>query len=219
MFELLGSHPLLPDLSRLLTFALAGFVLNITPGADMTFVAATSARNGRRGGIAAALGVGAGSLVHLAAAVVGLSALIASSQVAFTVLKWAGAAYLIYTAASLLRSGPPQAEAAVLPRSGAELFRSGALVNILNPKVGLFFLAFLPQFVDPLPGVAAVQTFLLGLWFNACGTAVLVVVALVTARAAVGLRGLKGVGQAARWFAATIMGALAVKLVTSDSRG
>ncbi len=218
MFELLGSHPLLPELPRLLTFALASFVLNITPGADMTFVAATSARGGTRSGIAAALGVGAGSLVHLAAAVVGLSALIASSQAAFTVLKWAGAAYLIYTAVSLLRSGSPQAEAATPPRSAAELFRSGALVNILNPKVGLFFLAFLPQFIDPLPGVAAVQTLLLGLWFNACGTMVLVVVALMTARAAAGLRGLKGIGQLTRWFAATIMGALAVKLVTSDSR-
>lgn len=219
MFELLGSHPLLPDLSRLLTFALAAFALNVTPGADMTFVAATSARGGARSGVAAALGVGAGSLVHLFAAVVGLSALIASSQAAFTVLKWAGAAYLIYTALSLLRGGSPQAEAATLPRSDAELFRSGALVNILNPKVGLFFLAFLPQFVDPLPGVAALQTLLLGLWFNACGTIVLVIVALMTARAAVGLRSAKRVGQAARWFAATIMGALAVKLVASDSRG
>ena len=218
MFELLGSHPLLPDLSRLLTFALAGFVLNITPGADMTFVAATSARSGKRSGIAAALGVGAGSLVHLAAAVVGLSALIASSQAAFTILKWAGAAYLIYTAVNLLHGGSPQAEAAAVPRSDAELFRSGALVNVLNPKVGLFFLAFLPQFIDPLPGVAAVQTFLLGLWFNACGTMVLVIVALMTARAAAGLRGVKRIGQVARWFAATIMGALAIKLVASNSR-
>jgi len=93
MFEFLGFHHLLPDLPHLLTFALASFALNITPGADMTFVAATSARNGARSGVTAALGVGAGSLVHLAAAVVGLSALIASSQTAFTVLKWAGAAY------------------------------------------------------------------------------------------------------------------------------
>ena len=219
MFELLGTHPLLPDLPRLLTFALAAFALNITPGADMTFVAATSARGGARSGIAAALGVGAGSLVHLAAAVVGLSALIASSQAAFTILKWVGAAYLIYTALNLLRSGPPQAEAVAPARSDAELFRAGALVNVLNPKVGLFFLAFLPQFVDPFPGVAAVQTLLLGLWFNVCGTMVLAVVALMAARAAAGLRGVKGVGQAARWFAATIMGALAVKLVISDSRG
>ena len=69
----------------------------------------------------------------------------------------------------MLRSGSPPAEMALLPRSDAALFRSGTLVNILNPKVGLFFLAFLPQFVDPVRGVAAVQTLLLGVWFNACG--------------------------------------------------
>ncbi len=218
MFDVLGSHHLLPDLPRLLTFALASFALNVTPGADMAFVAATSARSGTRSGVAAALGVGAGSLVHLAAAVVGLSALIASSQTAFTVLKWAGAAYLIYIAVSMLRGGPSQAKVSDPPRSAGALFRSGALVNVMNPKVGLFFIAFLPQFVDRVPEVAAVQTFLLGLWFNACGTGVLVIVALVAARAAAGLRGARAVGQAARWLAATIMGALAIKLATSDNR-
>lgn len=220
MSELLGSQDLLPDLPRLLTFALASLALNVTPGADMTFVAAASARGGARGGVAAALGVGAGSLVHLLAAVVGLSALIASSQAAFTVLKWAGAAYLAYLAVTMLRGGgPPRAEAATAaPRSDAALFRSGALVNVLNPKVGLFFLAFLPQFVDPEPAVAAVQTLLLGLWFNAGGTIVNVVVALAAARAAAGMRGKEVVGRAARWFAATVMGALAVKLATADDR-
>lgn len=219
MSEILGSHPLLPDFPRLLTFALASLALNVTPGADMTFVAASSARNGTRGGVAAALGVGAGSLVHLVAAVVGLSALIASSQAAFTVLKWAGAAYLAYIALNLLRGGAPQVQTDAAPsRSAAALFRSGALVNVLNPKVGLFFLAFLPQFVDPTPSVAAVQTVVLGLWFNVGGTVVNVVVALVAARAAAGLRGVRRIGQAARWFAATVMGALAVRLVTSDNR-
>ena len=219
MFEALGSQPLLPELPRLLPFALASLALNITPGADMTFVAAASARGGARSGVAAALGVGAGSLVHLVAAAVGLSALLASSQGAFTVLKWVGAGYLLYIAFSMLRGGgSPRAEAVPLPRSDSALFRSGALVNILNPKVGLFFLAFLPQFVDPAPNLAAVQTLLLGLWFNTGGTIVNVVVAVVTARAAAGLGGLRGVDKAARWFAATIMGALAVKLVTSDNR-
>jgi threonine/homoserine/homoserine lactone efflux protein len=217
MLDILGS-PALPDLPHLLTFALASFALNITPGADMTFVATSSAHSGERGGIAAALGVGAGSLVHLIAAVLGLSALIASSQAAFTVLKWAGAAYLVYLAVGMLRGGSLQDKTAHLPRSAAALFRSGALVNILNPKVGLFFLAFLPQFVDPVPGVAALQTFLLGLWFNTGGTVVNVIVALLAARAAAGLRGVRGVGQVARWFAATLMGALAVRLVTSDGR-
>lgn len=118
----------------------------------------------------------------------------------------------------MLRGGPSQARMSDPPRSSAALFRSGALVNVMNPKVGLFFIAFLPQFVDRVPEVAAVQTFLLGLWFNVCGTLVLVIMALVAARAAANLRGVRAVGQAARWFAATVMGALAVKLATSDNR-
>jgi threonine/homoserine/homoserine lactone efflux protein len=218
MLESLGSYPLLPELPRLVTFALAAFALNVTPGADMTFVAASSARCGARSGIAAALGVGAGSLVHLMAAVAGLSALIASSQAAFTVLKWVGAAYLVYIAFTMVRGGSTRTDVAAVPRSETAVFRSGALVNVLNPKVGLFFLAFLPQFVDPVPGVAAVQTLLLGLWFNLCGTIVNVVVALVAARAAAGLRGARGIAQVARWISATVMGALAVKLVTSEGR-
>ncbi len=108
---------------------------------------------------------------------------------AFTVLKWAGAAYLVYIAVGMFRGSSSQAEVSEPPRSVAALFRSGALVNVMNPKVGLFFIALLPQFVDRVPEAAAVQTFLLGLWFNACGTAMLVVVALVTARAAAGCAG------------------------------
>ena len=182
----------------------------------MTFVASSSARGGAKSGVAAALGVSAGSLVHLLAATAGLSALIASSQAAFTILKWVGAAYLIYIAVSMLRSGAQARTIDTAPRPNRAVFRSGALVNILNPKVGLFFLAFLPQFIDPVPGIATVQTFLLGLWFNVGGTVVNVGVALVSARAASGLRRVNGVGRAARWLTASLMGGLAVKLVTSD---
>jgi threonine/homoserine/homoserine lactone efflux protein len=217
MFDLLSSD-LLPDWPQLLTFAFASFALNITPGADMTFVATSSARGGAKSGIAAALGAGAGSMVHLFAAVMGLSAIIASSQTAFTVLKWVGAAYLIYIAITTLRGGSTPTEVAEHPRSNIAVFRAGALVNLLNPKVGLFFLAFLPQFVDPVPGVATIQTFALGLWCNLGGTLVNLLVALVTARAAIRLKGVKGISHAARWLTATIMGALAVKLVISNNR-
>lgn len=218
MFEASGLHSILPDLPRLLTFAVAAFALNITPGADMTFVAASAARRGARSGIAAALGVGAGSLVHLVAAVAGLSALIASSQAMFTALKWAGAAYLLYIAVGMVRNASPHPETGDLPCSDAAIFRTGALVNMLNPKVGLFFLAFLPQFVDPVPGVAAVQTLLLGLWFDVGGTIVNIAVAVAVARAATGFAGISGIGLAARWFAATVMGTLAVKLVVATDR-
>lgn len=218
MIEPAVPHALLPDLPRFATFAAAALALNVTPGADMTFVATSAARNGARGGIAAALGVGAGALVHLAAAVAGLSALIASSETAFAVLKWAGAAYLLYVAVGLLRHRPHPEAGSAPARSDAALFRSGAVVNISNPKVGLFFLAFLPQFVDAAPGVAALQTLVLGLWFNLGGTLVNVLVALAAARATAGLGAVPWIGRAARWFAATVMGALAVKLAAAEVR-
>jgi threonine/homoserine/homoserine lactone efflux protein len=217
MFDIAGTD-LLPAWPQLLTFAIASFALNVTPGADMTFVATSAARGGLKGGIAAALGAGAGSMVHLLAAVLGLSAIIASSQTAFTILKWVGAAYLIYIAFTLIRSGPAHSQDVEVPHSTMAVFRSGALVNLLNPKVGVFFLAFLPQFIDPVPGVAAIQTILLGLWCNVGGTTVNVLVALATARAASRLASVGWIRQAARWVTATIMGGLAVKLVTSDNR-
>ena len=148
---------LLPPLPVFLAFAVAGLALNIVPGADMTFVIASAARSGRRDGIVAALGIGAGTLVHILAAVLGLSAILAASQTAFTIIKWVGVAYLAWIAISLLRSGQRRSAAGNDPRkSGWQLFRAAALVNVLNPKVALFFLAFLPQFVDSTANVPAV---------------------------------------------------------------
>jgi threonine/homoserine/homoserine lactone efflux protein len=220
MIEIGGIH-LFPELARFLAFAMAGLALNIVPGADMTFVMMSSARGGVRSGTAAALGIGAGALVHVAAAVLGLSALIAASETAFGLLKWAGAAYLFYLAVTMLRDGgrpdaPPQESGR--PLSHWATFRTGALVNILNPKVGIFFLAFLPQFVDPAAELPAVQILVLGLWFDLVGTIVNIVVAFATASAAVRLRGIGWIGRAARWVAATAMGGLAVQLVLAERR-
>jgi len=215
----IGGIELLPELPRFLAFVIAGLALNIVPGADMTFVIASAARGGARSGIAAALGIGAGALVHVAAAVIGLSALIASSQTAFAVVKWVGAAFLLYLAFSMLRGGRQTAEAAPqVPRSDGAIFRAGALVNLLNPKVGIFFLAFLPQFVDPDASVPAVQILALGLWFNFAGTIVNALIAVAAARAAAGLRQAAWVGRAARWVAATAMAGLAVQLAVSERR-
>src|SRR3954464_2370218 len=168
---------LLPPLPLFLAFALAGLALNIVPGADMTFVVASAAKGGRRDGVVAALGIGAGTLVHILAAVLGLSAILAASQTAFTIIKWAGAAYLDWIAFSLLRSGKRSETSVSLRRSGWPLFRAAAFVNILNPKVALFFLAFLPQFVDPRAAVPALQILCLGLWFDLIGTIVNVIIA------------------------------------------
>lgn len=205
---------LLPRLGPFLAFVASGLALNIVPGADMTFVVASAARGGRRGGIIAALGIGAGTLVHITAAVLGLSALIAASQSAFAIIKWIGAAYLAYIAASLLWSskGDERPGPAAPHQSGSRLFRSAALVNILNPKVALFFLAFLPQFVDSDARIPALQILSLGLWFDLVGTIVNVLVALVAASTAKRLAHLSWTGRAARYLAATAMGGLAVRL-------
>ena len=219
MLEVAGIE-LLPPLATFLAFALAGLALNIVPGADMTFVIASAARGGRRDGITAALGIGGGALVHVLAAVLGLSALLAASQTAFTLIKWIGAAYLFYIAISLVLSGGGSGSENKPRRnlSGWQLFRAAALVNILNPKVALFFLAFLPQFIDPKADIPALQILCLGLWFDFIGTLVNCIVAIAAADAAARLRHVSWLGTGARLFAATAMGALAVRLAFAERR-
>jgi len=215
MIEIAGVE-LLPAWPAFLTFVVAGLALNIVPGADMTFIVASAARGGRRDGIVAALGVGTGALVHILAAVLGLSAILASSQTAFDLIKYAGAAYLLWIAFSLIRA--KDAPAAAPPRPASSLFRAAVTVNILNPKVALFFLAFLPQFVDPAAEMPAVQILCLGLWFDLVGTLVNILVAVAAASAARRLRHVGWLRRGARWFAATLMGALAVQLALAARR-
>jgi len=219
MLDIAGIE-VLPPLPMFVAFALAGLALNIVPGADMTFVVASAARGGRRDGIIAALGIGAGALVHILAAVLGLSAILAASQTAFNLIKWVGAAYLAYVAISLLLSGrTADADREAAPRRrGWRLLRAAAFVNMLNPKVALFFLAFLPQFVDPNASAPALQILALGLWFDFVGTLVNIVVAIVAASTAERLRHVSWLGRAARYVAATAMAALAVRLAFAERR-
>jgi RhtB (resistance to homoserine/threonine) family protein len=163
-------------------FLMAGVLLNITPGPDMALIIARSTRQGTRAGIVAALGIGAGTFIHIAAAAIGISALIVTSALAFTVLKWVGALYLIYLGIQMLRSSfqlkEPVAAPQFLPALALrQVFLQGVLTNVLNPKVAMFFLAFLPQFVDvdAQSKIAAFVT--LGLLFDAVGTAWNIVVA------------------------------------------
>ena len=218
MVEIAGVA-LLPEWQVFLSFVVAGLALNIVPGADMTFIIASAARGGRRDGIVAALGIGAGTLFHIIAAVLGLSAILASSQTAFNIIKWIGAAYLLWIAISLLRDGRSSDQAGAVPATtGLRLFSAAVLVNVLNPKVALFFLAFLPQFVDPEAAVPALQILCLGLWFDFAGTLVNIAVALAAAGTAQRLRGVNWIGRAARYVAATAMGGLAVQLALSGRR-
>lgn len=164
-------------------FVAAGLLLNITPGPDSAYVAGRSLQLGWRGGIAAALGVGAGCLVHILAAAIGLSALIAASAAGFLAVKLLGAAWLCLIGfRMLLARGENASAAAAAPGATlARVFRQGALTNALNPKVALFFLAFLPQFVDGDAPASALGFVLLGLWFDVFGTLWNVALAVATA--------------------------------------
>lgn len=176
----------------LLLFVAAGLLLNITPGPDTLYIAGRSTAQGWRAGAAAALGVGAGCLIHTTAAAIGLSALLAASTEAFTVVKIVGAAYLAYVGMGLMLSSGA-ARAGAEPRRQPPLglrkaFVQGCLTNALNPKVALFFLAFLPQFVNPDASSKALAFLLLGAIFNLTGTAWNLGVAVFTARLAQGFR-------------------------------
>ena len=132
---------------RMLAFALASLTLIAIPGPNMIYIVTRTAAQGLRAGIDSALGVEAGTLLHIALAGVGVAALVAASPVAFTVVKYAGVAYLVYLGVQALRSTSPATAGTVKAAPLRRLFLDGALVNALNPKVVLFFLAFLPQFV------------------------------------------------------------------------
>jgi threonine/homoserine/homoserine lactone efflux protein len=181
-------------------FVLSGLLLNITPGPDTAYIIGRSIQLGWRGGAAAALGIGCGCLVHVFGAAIGLSALLMASGAAFAVVKLIGAAYLLYTGVRMLLSRPPEmaADLAMASRvtSLRQVFWQGALTNALNPKVALFFLAFLPQFVDADAPHKAQAFLLLGLIFVFNGTLWCLGVAAFAARAASRIR---ASGRALLW--------------------
>lgn len=204
MFEALG-------IEHLGLFMLAGWLLNLTPGPDVLYIVSSALRSGARAGVVAALGITAGCFVHIFAAAVGVSALLAASSTAFTVLKWIGAAYLLYVGVRLLWSQGFSGLAAV--RSSAavdgvhsvgpvdrralqEIFRRGFLTNALNPKVALFFLAFVPQFITPSAPNHALAFLLLGFVFNVNALPVNIGFALLAAWAA---QRVEAVQRSMRW--------------------
>jgi threonine/homoserine/homoserine lactone efflux protein len=155
-----------PDLATLAFFCAASLALAVVPGPAVLYIVAQSVDQGRFAGFVSALGIGVGGLVHVAAATIGLSSLLASSATAFAIVKYAGAAYLIVLGILRLLTREDPADVAVRPpRPRRRLFLDGVVVNVLNPKTALFFLAFLPQFVEPNGVAASVQIFVLGLIF------------------------------------------------------
>jgi threonine/homoserine/homoserine lactone efflux protein len=155
-------------------FVLSGFLLNITPGPDTLYIVGRSSAQGWRAGAVAALGIGAGTLLHICAAALGLSAILAASAAAFTAVKFIGAAYLLYVGISLIRSAgaAESSPGAVIARQASiqDIFVQGFLTNVLNPKVALFFLAFLPQFVAADASSKPLAFLFLGAVFDFNGT-------------------------------------------------
>jgi threonine/homoserine/homoserine lactone efflux protein len=172
------------DIHNFLLFAFASLMLNLTPGADMLYVATRSTGQGIKAGIVSAFGIMGGCMVHIFAAVVGLSAIVASSATAFSIVKWLGAAYLAYLGLKSIfsRKNHFSPDPTAPPMRYSRIFWQGVITNVLNPKVALFFLAFLPQFINPAGGKVYEQVLLLGSWFNVSGTIVNILVALLFGR-------------------------------------
>ena len=176
---MLGTH-------SLALFATTVFVVNATPGVDMMLTLTRTLRYGVRGGLGAASGIMVGCVVHALAAALGLAALIAASTAAFSLLKWAGAGYLLWLAFGMLRSALASEAATALPRLAespgpAALFRQGVLTNVLNPKIALFFLALLPQFIDAEAPNKTLAFLFLGAWFIVQGGVFLIAFVLLVA--------------------------------------
>ncbi len=158
----------MPEVTTFAIFAIAALALLVVPGPSVLYIVARSVEGGRSAGLISMLGVQAGALVHILFAAVGLSAILASSAAAFAVVKWLGVAYLVYLGISrFLAHDEGEITVTVQRESLSRVFSQGVVVNVLNPKTALFFLAFLPQFVDPALGAAWVQIIALGLTFIA----------------------------------------------------
>lgn len=209
----------MPALETIVLFVAATLLLNVTPGPSIAYVMSRTFGQGRKAGIVSALGLGTGSLLHAIGATLGLSAVIAYSPLAYAVVTYVGAAYLVYLGVSLLRQRTTMvADAGPPPVSLRRVYWQGVLTEVLNPKIALFFLSFLPQFVDPTRGSLAGQTLFFGLLFHVTGVPINMLVAVAgSAIAAVFSRNplLEGIRQ---WLSGMVLIGLGVRLALSERR-
>jgi threonine/homoserine/homoserine lactone efflux protein len=193
-----------PDPTLWGLFVVASAVLLLTPGPAVLFIVARSVEQGRAAGLVSVLGIHLGTVVHIVAAAVGLSALLVSSALAFAVVKYLGAAYLVWIGIRTLMAKDPDPRVSVVPGEPLNrVFRDGFVVNLLNPKTAIFFLAFLPQFVDPAHGAVHWQILILGLTFMGLGIISDGMFALVAGAAGDFLRRNRRFLRFQRWFAGT----------------
>jgi threonine/homoserine/homoserine lactone efflux protein len=201
----------MPTGSTIALFLLAAAALAVVPGPAVAYIVTQSIDQGRRAGLVSAFGVASGGLVHVAAATVGLSALIASSATAFTVVKLVGAAYLILVGIRRILAGDTEeTEPRALRAPLSRIYRQGVIVNVLNPKTALFFLAFLPQFVDPDRGAVWPQVAVLGVIFVSVAVLSDVTYALVSDAIAGRIRRTGTGAKVRRWLTGGVFVALGV---------
>jgi threonine/homoserine/homoserine lactone efflux protein len=209
----------MPSPEALAAFAAASIALLVVPGPSVLYIVARSAHQGRSAGLVSVLGIHTGSIVHVAAAALGVSAILASSVVAFGVVKYAGAAYLIWLGVRALRRPEEPSADGTLPRpSLRRVYAQGVVVNVLNPKTALFFLAFLPQFVDVSRGSVTTQVLLLGVTFIALGFVSDGMYALLAARISRSVRGRARWERLHRWVPGVTFIALGVASAFGSSR-
>ncbi|HEY3074586.1 MAG TPA: LysE family translocator [Burkholderiales bacterium] len=209
----------MPSPEMVLLFMAAALALNLTPGPDMLYVTARSISDGRAAGVLSAFGIAAGTLVHVSALALGLAALLAAVPLAYDVVRIAGAIYLVVIGLQLILRPRTASDVAQLPRLRLRvIFAQAVVTNVLNPKVALFFLAFLPQFVDPAAGAPVPQIVFLGLLFNVQGTLVNVAVALLASRTTLWLRANERRVALLQRLTGGVFAALGLRLAIADNR-
>ena len=208
----------MPQLSNLPAFVAASLALLVVPGPAVLYIVARSGAQGRAAGVVSVLGVHTGTVVHVVAAVVGLSALISTSAAAFTVAKIVGGVYLIYLGVRTLTRASALAAPNAAPTTLRRVYFDGVVVNVLNPKTSLFFLAFLPQFTSAGRGPAWSQILVLGLIFIGLGLLSDGVYALAGARIGLTLRGRAGLRQRGRYVEGGLLVGLGVAALTVPHR-
>jgi threonine/homoserine/homoserine lactone efflux protein len=208
----------MPSPGAFAAFAVASLALLVVPGPSVLYIVTRSVQ-GRAAGLVSVLGIHTGSIVHVLAAALGVSAILASSALAFGVVKYAGAAYLIWLGIrALVRRDVEARELGPRARSLGQIYAQGVVVNVLNPKTALFFVAFLPQFVDPARGSVTLQIVVLGLTFIALGLVSDGAYALVSARVSRRLAGRSALAGPARWVPGVTLIGLGLAAALTDHR-
>jgi len=211
----------MPSTNSILLFMAAALALNISPGPSILYILSRSLGQGREAGLVSVLGLATATLIHAVAMALGLSTLLLYSPVAFSVVKYLGAAYLIYLGVSALlsrRAIHAASTANAAPLSLGAVYRQGVVTDLLNPKVALFFISFLPQFVDPSASSPTLQILFFGLLFHVTGVPVNLMVALAGGRLAAFMARRPRWARMQSWTSGTVLVALGLRLALSEQR-